>query len=570
MVTPDGFSPSRLDDLQTHVRAATRALPAPYPAFVLFFSCCDGEERAEVTIATGHSFDAAWNKGIDAVRSMQQRQAGRHRWLRIDWPSAVEASTWSELRTVLASTKRNYFRLGLALDERFDCAFLEQELNGNAMLYGGNQKAAAELNERNFIIYFRNRFEGRSAPGFRDEQRVFLFAGSGVFFDGTSIHPLHPSGLDAGRRVVDRLDVNLVTSLITDGSEFLARQVSFEGRFIYGYHPCFDRPIGAYNTLRHASTTYAMIEAYEVTRSDILGDAIERSIECLTRHLISHALLPDGQVAAFLLEASNEIKLGGNAVAILALAKYATVFGDDSHDELMEKLALGICFMQDRETGAFKHVLKFPSLQTQEEFRTIYYEGEAAFALMRLYDLTGDDRWLDAVERAFRHFIRSNHARHHDHWLAYCVNELTHYRPREEYFRFAVDNVVDHLDFVANRVTTFPTLLELMMATREVLCRLEADGRYPHLLDRVDPVRFEEALEKRARYLLNGHFWPETAMFMRNPRRIVGSFFIRHHAFRTRIDDVEHYLSGFVAYRAYLERYGASAPALKNSTDSLR
>ena len=315
--------PDQLHACHERLASVCAALPAPYPAFTLFFSVSDGSQRAHVVHARAADFETAWREGAGHVERWVSERGIVSPWLRIDWVEGASPMDWAQFKTQLTAVKRNYFRLGLAFDKDFAQAFTEQELNANAMLCGDSTIPHSVVNVRNFEVYGQARFQCSPPLDMSADQPVYLLATVGVFCqpDGV-VHKLVGTGLDAGRRQLPALNPQSVLDLVRSGSSYLARQVQSDGLFVYGYFPCFDRRIPTYDAMRHASAVYAMLESWELTRDETLRAAIDRALDHLTSSLIRDYILLDGRAVAFLVDTGGEIKLGGNAACVLALVKY--------------------------------------------------------------------------------------------------------------------------------------------------------------------------------------------------------------------------------------------------------
>lgn len=534
---------TKLNTLHDHLKATDDYKEfQKQPVINLFVSFGYPHKRATVFHVNKMDMEQAWKTVVKQVRTFS-----------IENPTSIKVDIVSDQRPVdiipfidlITRTKKNYFRFGLSFDKQFNQAFLEQELNGNAMIQIDKNNKRGYLKEENIQAYIQKHRPDMKAIDFRKISKVYLFSTKSFFLNDDGFYSLKGDTLDNGRRDTE-LDSEELKYLVRSGQDYLTKLNKKNGKFTYGYFSCFDKEIDFYNMLRHASTIYSMLEAYEFETTDEAKVAIEKGLQYLVKHNLhidveeDYAYVIDGMPDA------QEIKLGANAAAILALTKYMEVSGDESYLSVTRQLANGMLRLQE-EDGSFAHVLHYPELTLKERFRIVYYDGEAAFGFMRLYKIDRDEKWLEAVEKAFAYFIANDYWKNHDHWLSYCTNELTIHRPLEKYFQFGLDNAKDKLTYIYNRETTYPTFLELTVAAYKMVQRMKGT-EHAHLLENFDEQQLIATIHKRAEYQRNGFFYPELAMYYKNPQRIEGSFFIRHHSFRTRIDDVEHYLSGYIAY----------------------
>lgn len=517
--------------------------------YIIFLSIGNSSIRAYVYKKAANDYSKAFNhvrkKAIDLV----MKKHINPQWIKLDVVTDVKQIVFEELEQMIAKTKRNYFRYGIAFDSDFRTAFLEQEVNANAMIRSVNN-APLQLDEKN-INHYLNHYYDNHLPFIKSKYRqkyVYLFKTASVFkdIDDDNIYELYNGALTNGIRTINNIEEE-TKRLIEKGTAFLVRQVKKNGEFEYGYFPAFAKKISTYNILRHSSTLYSMAEAYEILKEPSIIAAVEKGLEYLIQNAIVYKEHASSEMAFVVDYANeNEIKLGSNATALLAMTKYMEVTQTDKYLRIAQALARGIIQMKTL-SGGFIHVFTYPSFDIKDLYRIIYYEGEAIFSLLRLYAIDKNQLWLDECKQTFDYFIQKDYWKHHDHWLSYAVNELTMYDADEKYFLFGLKNCNGILDFIYHRETTYPTFLELTMATYK-MCKRMKSLQKEHLFKFIDYEKLTKTIDKRAEYQRVGFFYPELAMYFKKPKEILHGFFIRHHSFRVRIDDVEHNLSGYIQY----------------------
>lgn len=519
--------------------------------YVISISYGDPDKRCKVWSSAAPNAKTAISRTLKFLEKLYEKHRGLPEFLKFDIAVNIEKKSWQDVKNTLnIQLHNNHFRKGVSFDSKFDICFLEQELYGKALIRGIVYNEPTFWDQDNVNRAIRSKYPTITKTFELDKlEHVWVFDTVSALYENETMLTLQSLVPVNGVRKLTSGLKDHVRCMVEKNAAFLHGEIQDDGKFIYGYFPAYNREIKSYNTVRHCTAVYALLETLEVDyKKEYLSKiklAIEYAIKTFYKEIKGHGFMTDG-------ENDNEIKLGSNAAAIFMLAKYQEITSDNQYQAVAEKLAEGILYMVD-DHGETTHVLDYPSLEIKEKFRIVYYDGEAALGLLRLYQINQDPKLLQTVKLMFEHFIEKKYDKYHDHWLSYCTNELTKICPEDKYFEFGLNNYLKHMKFIAERKTAYATFLEMMMSAYKMVVRMREQG-FDTLFAKAKFEELKQLIEQRVEFQRStGYFYPEVAMYMAKPEKVLNAFYVRHDRFRTRIDDQEHNLSGYVAYLLHFE-----------------
>jgi uncharacterized protein YyaL (SSP411 family) len=200
----------------------------------------------------------------------------------------------------------------------------------------------------------------------------------------------------------------------------LANLVQKDGRFKYRYDSQSDTLLDGYNALRHAGAIWAMLEVYRQTADKKLEMASRQS----TRYLLDTYLRFFRSHNNACICEDNVIKLGGNALSILALLSLYKTTQDPFLLTLAEQLAQFIV-NQRTDDGSLIHKRYFESGKISD-FQSMYYTGEALLALLTLHGATHQRHWYEAAWELETKLARQDYGvQEQSHWMLYFLELLS-------------------------------------------------------------------------------------------------------------------------------------------------
>jgi len=537
---------------------------------IVFLSVSDSMAPAFVTLGSGKGLIEAVEQ---ALVNLQKELPENYypKWVKLDLVNKVYPVEDIEPYKPL-SFERSLN--GIAFERGNGLAFLPEELVANTLVDSRQrlrpEKIAGYLEGeklQNNVI---------KTPNQEDPIEIHRFTLDSYFYDGDHAYRLY-----RGHRMFEQISSELLIEAAIKGGEYLARSVRPDGSFTYIYMPKTDVIPGGYNILRHAGTVYSMLELYEITQDEELLIASKRAIDYLLRSIRPCNIGDD--VLSCVVE-DDIVKLGGNALAIIALAKYIDITDGKEHMPVVINLARWIQKSQ-RESGEFfPHKKSYPDGRAFE-FISEYYPGEALLALTRIFSLKKDESFIDTAEKGAQYLIKVRDKDlplselNHDHWLLYTLNELYRYRPNPLYVNHSMriaKSIVQSQNVDPPYPDWFGSYYQPPHSTPTATRSEGLYAAYKLARDFGDPQQaddFLKSIEYGIRFQLQTQFRPESVLYLKSPQRSLGGFHRSLTNFEIRNDYVQHNISSILGlYRLRVQGGNEiqSSPQSNRSNNNLK
>jgi hypothetical protein len=255
------------------------------------------------------------------------------------------------------------------------------------------------------IDLLADRLELTSEAWRRTSKRYFRFRVQSFVDD-----PAGPGALPVlrSRVPVESVDRATVRQAVIRAADYVLRLIRPDGSFEYIYYPLENTysPREDYSLPRHAGTTWFLSLAYRVTGERRYLEGARRAIDYLGRNAVPHEC--QNTPYACIGNAAEMGDLGSSALGIVAIAQYQQATGDTRFESLARRLGELLLWMQ-KPNGDFCHSFTPRTREKNCIEEQLYYSGEAALGLAKLWQLTHDEKLRAPLERALDFLTGENY-----------------------------------------------------------------------------------------------------------------------------------------------------------------
>ena len=181
------------------------------------------------------------------------------------------------------------------------------------------------------------------------------------------------------------------------GSNMNHRTMGYEpGQVTYKFWPSESRFSNEYNLVRHTLATWNLVQAYHIDPRPEFLEGARAALDWTLKYRVDQ-----GDMS--FIEYNNNRKLGSVVVGLMGMIDLARATGDKQWDDLMNRFGEFTLFMQE-ESGKFDPYF-VPEDHPYYGQTNDIVPGEAALALVMLYEYTGDTKWLEPLPKYFDYYI---------------------------------------------------------------------------------------------------------------------------------------------------------------------